>query len=990
MTDSSYASSPLLGRNEVTFLERITRSLHEQSNDSYLNPERPLSREELKTLLSELPAAVHGNICYHTIRALGTVKDENLREAVNLLASFQRAFEISLSCNNGAVDLQLGVENDTDGSISNGFLRAGFGDCDCDISALPKQRSKVWSAMCKAVRCDLGELERSSSIPQPGKWLDSAAAVVINSECTVRVLFVPAESEWLSGQLKKCFDAEKKLVYYLKHRPHISVNYGESNSASETEAPLLSSIRFKKSENTGSSSSMSLTLSEDYSVTDKEYEMYEIQLQHRLRLLQQSEKCGWFVRLEVCSDNEADTDAEILRAILASVMLNLGFSCEWRKNHHDLASVILPAYMLPSVISFPAHSFVGFRRKISSQLELNPPDTSLAHNDSIEIGTLVWNGAETSLKMQIPRQEMNRHAIVFGMTGGGKTNTVCNMLSGLHDLHYLIIEPVKGEYHSLPGIKRFIMEAGTSHSLAMNPFWFPDGAKMQYHIDSLKLVISSAFDLYAAMPNILEQCLYRIYSNCGWNIANGENIYRYELPEEELYPTFQSLCSEVERYLNESAFDSETSGNYRGALLSRLQSFTSGAKGIMLNTNRHIDFTKWSGENIVVELDALADDSDKAVVMGTLMIQYFEHIKANCGQSDTLRHLFVLEEAHHLFRETGHSDAASQLVSMLNNLLAEIRAYGEGFIIVDQSPSSISSSALKNTAVKIVHRVDYGEDIKLLQGALLLPDGDNITASLAQGDALVRFGTMQAPAWVRIPRYLKMHTDKDSIAIDSKVGIIERVCGNEVLLARLHGDCERILNTVSAESSLAVIQKIFMNFMQYCRQWVAYYCGWENIGALDGKVFMSLLGICVTRILEQRYPGQFCLQRMIRMFVRRICDIVCGDVPMTEKQWGLLKDYRSLRINMRRVFFYQNSEDTSINSIIRTLGTKALEADTGILKQIIDSVWGIHVDDSDKVKEVFSAVMKKLFCDDLSEYIYKWYYLLAREYCVLAAEKERG
>ena len=90
--------------------------------------------------------------------------------------------------------------------------------------------------------------------------------------------------------------------------------------------------------------------------------------------------------------------------------------------------------------------------------------------------------------------------------------------------------------------------------LQLNPFWFPEGANLAFHIDSIKTIISSAFDLSAAMPNIVEQCLYNVYMKAGWNIVTNHNIYQDILPETYLYPPFQDFSNEESSYLDKSEF----------------------------------------------------------------------------------------------------------------------------------------------------------------------------------------------------------------------------------------------------------------------------------------------------------------------------------------------------------------------------------------------------------------------------------------------------
>ena len=82
--------------------------------------------------------------------------------------------------------------------------------------------------------------------------------------------------------------------------------------------------------------------------------------------------------------------------------------------------------------------------------------------------------------------------------------------------------------------------------------------------------------------------------------------------------------------------------------------------------------------------------------------------------------------------------------------MAEIRAFGEGLLIVDQSPSKIAEDVIKNSSTKIIHRIDNEKDIKLLQSALLIPDDKTSLPALAQGEALIRTEGMKRPCKVKI------------------------------------------------------------------------------------------------------------------------------------------------------------------------------------------------------------------------------------------------
>ena len=123
---------------------------------------------------------------------------------------------------------------------------------------------------------------------------------------------------------------------------------------------------------------------------------------------------------------------------------------------------------------------------------------------------------------------------------------------------------------------------------------------------------------------------------------------------------------------------------------------------------------------------------------------------------NTLKHLIVLEEAHRLFKNQKTEKTAEgpnptgQLVETLSNIMAEIRAFGEGMLIIDQSPTKIAEDVIKNSATKIIHRIDNEKDIKILQASMLLSDNMVCFPSLAQGEAIIRTDNMQRSAKVKV------------------------------------------------------------------------------------------------------------------------------------------------------------------------------------------------------------------------------------------------
>lgn len=934
--------------------------------------------------------------CWWTIRALGTAQDKHQVQegklpkdfiaAASQLAASHQAF--ALACvgdPTGGAKFEIGQLKTTSlkQCTMENILRSSFGiaELECENK---KNRDNYWQqANCMPIRVDTETLDRMSLQLEPGNWVDLAAGIVCDTDSALQVEFIPIDIQTITAiteNLSLARKAQDELVHYLKDTQQVSGNYGINGSASKTgnlgfsninKFPGWNKATRSYSGNYGYNSSQGISRSIE--TRDCEAEQMQKQIHNRIRLLEQMLMLqnGWTVRITIfSSDNSPITES--LHGTIGTALQKLGYACHWESCHDygvvPRSSLVLPDYLILPLISFPQRSFIGFEAKSRPNLNLNPERPQLNSQEiaaglsvediSLPIGKLVWNGKESKQMVRIPKKEINRHMFVCGKTGSGKSNTVTSFLTQLQDsLNYLVIEPVKGEYHALPNIRRYNMIAGDlEYCMQMNPFWFPVGSSLQYHVDSLKLIISAAFDLYAAMPNILEQCLYRVYINCGWDFVSGKNMYEGKLPEEYLFPTFQSLCEEVEQYLSESAFGDETRGDYEGALLSRLRSFTSGIKGLLLNTNKHIPVQDWAEKNVVVELDALADDADKAIVMGALLIQYFQYVKYIKHAKDAegvknLEHLFVLEEAHHLFKEKasktsstkGTSGSSStQLVEMLDNLLAEARCYGEGFVIVDQSPSNVSTAVLKNTGVKIVHRSDYGDDVTVLQKVLLLEEHDRTTARLKIGHALVRYGTMASPCEIKIA--LCEEKEKSKIhPTTSKLSAMEnaydRVFNNSQIMEEINYLISGFVIQLLAEADIAVIQKMYEYFRMATADLISSKCGIDSVELLtDDDYYVPILQLCINEYANKLFPGQFCLTKMITLFAVRLAKVLAyyrkielvdenesdwfektmkkmSQNQNLQKDWSILQNYRSNQIYSRMYTFYLNAKERIVGGL---------------------------------------------------------------------------
>lgn len=427
----------------------------------------------------------------------------------------------------------------------------------------------------------------------------------------------------------------------------------------------------------------------------------------------------------------------------------------------------LNSRMLSAYIHLPKHEMPGFRIRRSAEFslaEIPPKDPTRV----IAIGNILDRGVDTGNLYYIDVDAMQKHTIVCGVTGGGKTNTCFYLLGQLwkFGIPFMVCEPAKSEYRHMMLMSETFKGVGQAFSLGdetvspfrLNPFEIMKGVKVQTHLDALKSVFNASFEMYSPMPQVLEKALNSIYGVRGWDLVQNKNrrlppgveIGDPDCPP-EIYPTMKDLYEIIEPITESFGYSERIGPDVQAALKARIGSLLIGGKGQMLNTRRSIPMKELFGRPTVVELKMVSEDSEKSFLMGMLLVFLYEFREA-LGPHDHLQHVMLVEEAHRLLKnvptaQSGDSaNPAGKAVEFFTNMLAEIRAYGQGFIIADQIPNKLAPEALKNTNLKIMHRIVAVDDRDSMGGAMNLDDIQkrHVTA-LGQGRAIVYAERMEQP-----------------------------------------------------------------------------------------------------------------------------------------------------------------------------------------------------------------------------------------------------
>jgi len=427
----------------------------------------------------------------------------------------------------------------------------------------------------------------------------------------------------------------------------------------------------------------------------------------------------------------------------------------------------LNSRLLSSYIHLPKREMPGFRIKRSAEFSLAniPPKDPVR---IIAIGNILDRGVDTGNLYYIDVDAMQKHTIVCGVTGGGKTNTCFYLLGQLwkFKIPFMVCEPAKSEYRHMMLMSETFKGVGQAFSLGdetvspfrLNPFEIMKGVKVQTHLDALKSVFNASFEMYSPMPQVLEKALNSIYSVRGWDLVQnkcrrlppGVNLGDPDCPT-EIYPTMKDLYEIIEPITESFGYSERIGPDVQAALKARIGSLLIGGKGQMLNTRRSIPMETLFGKPTVIELKMVSEDSEKSFLMGMIMVFLYEY-RESLGPHDNLQHVMLIEEAHRLLKnvptaQSGESaNPAGKAVEFFTNMLAEIRSYGQGFIIADQIPNKLAPEALKNTNLKIMHRIVAVDDRDSMGGAMNLDDIQkrHVTA-LGQGRAIVYAEKMEQP-----------------------------------------------------------------------------------------------------------------------------------------------------------------------------------------------------------------------------------------------------
>lgn len=419
------------------------------------------------------------------------------------------------------------------------------------------------------------------------------------------------------------------------------------------------------------------------------------------------------------------------------------------KNTNKISSW-LSTNELSVITGLPQKEVVGLPLKEEVEFGLNIKKQNLKEEDRFLLGHLVKSGLPLDIEVFMDKKHLNKHTFITGVTGSGKTTT-CQRILESAKVPFMVIEPAKTEYRVLTKDNKkiliFTLGDDSISPFRLNPFEFLEGENITSRVDMIKANIESAFDMEAAIPQIIEAALYACYEDYGWDIATSKNR-KFEHPFADgvyAFPTLSDLIKQTEEVVNKQGFDDRLKNDYIGSIKARLQGLLVGSKGFMLNTPRSIDFKNLVERDVILELEEIKNGAEKSLIMGFVLINLNEAIKSKYKEyreenRSEFKHITLIEEAHRLLSKYIPGDNPSKKlgVETFADMLAEVRKYGESLIIVDQIPDKLTPEVLKNTNTKIVHKLFASDDKNAIGNTMALDDEQKaFLSNLEVGRAIV-------------------------------------------------------------------------------------------------------------------------------------------------------------------------------------------------------------------------------------------------------------
>lgn len=368
--------------------------------------------------------------------------------------------------------------------------------------------------------------------------------------------------------------------------------------------------------------------------------------------------------------------------------------------------------------------------------------------ESIRIGRAMFDGKVVEgADVFIPLKTMNRHGLIAGATGTGKTKSLQMITEALSDASVpVLVLDIKGDLSGL-GAKGTINDKLSERATLLGIDYKPEA----YTVELLTLTDKPGVKLRATVSEFGPVLLSKIL---GLNDTQGgfvAMIFKYcddqKLPLLDLkdfIKVLQYVSNEGKESLEKEYGKISTTST--GTILRKVielqqqgaDSFF-GEKSFEVEDLMRID-DKGRG---IISILRVPELQDRPKLFSTFMLQLLAELYATSpeeGDLDKPKFVMFIDEAHLIF-----NDASKALLDQIETVIKLIRSKGIGVYFVTQSPTDVPASVLAQLGLKIQHalRAFTATDRKAIkQTAENYPESDfykteDLITELGIGEALV-------------------------------------------------------------------------------------------------------------------------------------------------------------------------------------------------------------------------------------------------------------
>lgn len=419
-------------------------------------------------------------------------------------------------------------------------------------------------------------------------------------------------------------------------------------------------------------------------------------------------------------------------------------------------------YRLPYIITAEeATEFfrlpVGTQR-ISAGFQVNHTDSSsktysgnLINAGDIEVGLLKSSGNQNSIGISL--KDLAKHLLVVGTPGSGKTTFSVGLLDRLwkeHNIPFLVIEPAKNEYRalvqSIPDLQVFTPGKNFISPFVFNPFVPPRNVRLETYKSTLKTAFAAAVSMSTPLDKIFEEAINNCYSDFRWLDTYTSDDKGEVFNISDFIKCFQHTFEEI-GYTGDAK-------NIGRAGVVRLNSLAN-----LFDNYFSIPIEDLLQRPTIIELAAIENSDEKALIISLLLLSVLAYVNANYVGEGGLKNVILLEEAHVLLdadSNSGQGDANPSAIAqgLVKRMLAEIRSYGVGIIIADQSPRKVSTDVVALTDMKMVFRLVEATDKQIISDSMNMSEAQVQRLSrLKPGEAFLFFNRLDEPEEIVTPDY---------------------------------------------------------------------------------------------------------------------------------------------------------------------------------------------------------------------------------------------